>query len=330
MLIRSIGIQKYIDRNDFKRFAKIIAKTSIDIDEPVTLKIDYEKGIDIFFHFSNDKDGGNDQLLDHYPRTKTNIVISISTNEKSDMYIIDLDNLSKNFNINYPNHCLVYCHQMMNPDNYYRNKRDNVYFYHGFTSRTMPIRFKEHQKATSNFGNAYREYCESNNGNKTLMHIHTIIKDGLTKKEALDLEEKVIDSHSLFRDGKGNNMIPGGEKGLRIAKRLGFKDKESAEDILEEAIEDESKLNKLCSKVHNWEINDSQKSNIVCNNDSNFRKEEVNFIRVMSLLEDNIIIIRNDLFNKFKNLYPKNISKEYISINRVEKVINGKTYRFVT
>jgi len=116
------------------------------------------------------------------------------------------------------------------------------YNYHGMTSRTMPIRMEEHKKAKSNFGESYRDVIAID---KNATHMHIIVSDGLTKEEAFNLEEKVIKANSLFRDGKGNNMIPGGYTGLRIAKKLGYKDRESAEIDLEEASEDSNKLEEI-------------------------------------------------------------------------------------
>jgi len=254
----------------------------------------------------------------NYPNLDKHIVLFIKQNGTTDIYSIDPKFLEKSFNVNHPNNCLVYCHNScLSNDN-----TNTQYNYHGFTSRTMPIRLKEHLKADSNFGNRYR--LIRNYGN--VINFHYIVADGLTKHDALNLEEKVIDSNSLFRDNKGNNMIPGGYTGLRIAKKLGYSDREKAEIDLEKASSDSNKLNEICSRVHNWELNNDQISNIVCNNKNNFTKDEVNFIRLCSLQLEKVVDIKRLLIAKFNR---HNKVDTYL-LDRIKGIINGFSYRFVT
>lgn len=306
-LIRLLGNK--ITKDESIRFAKIISKGN-----KISGKIDVlYRNNDFMWSFliENGKDFKN-----KYPVNKKEITIFYKTKDIHEVFICGIQILSKKFNINYPNNCLVYCHI---GSSFIKDKGHMQYNYHGYTSRTMPIRMKEHKKANSNFGNSYRESMI----NKIEDHYHFIVADGLTKSKALDLEEKVIDANSLFRDGQGNNMIPGGKKGERIARHLGYKDRESAEIDLEESLENPDKLEKICAKAYNWlPMTDLQIANFVFSQPKNFTREEIRFIRLCSLSTDKIAEVCKLLRNKFEYYSGKEIYQ------RVKSVINGETYRF--
>lgn len=262
-----------------------------------------------------------------YPMHGKIVKIYIVTKAKVDNYIVPIKFLSSKFNVNKPNDNLVYCHT----GNYIKSdgtnyKRENgsidvEYNYHGITNQTMPVRFQQHQRANSNFGKRYRFSLKNP---KRILHSHIIIKDGLTRKDAFDLEESLIRDFSLYKDGMGNNMIPGGTAGLKIAKRLGYESREEAEIELEEAIDDPEKLSKICARVYNWKPTEEQIANIVCNNENNFNKEEIKFIRICSLQMETVKEVYKEFINKFN--YP---SYKASILDRVDKVINGLTYRFI-
>jgi len=250
----------------------------------------------------------------HYPKVEYDITIFKLTYSRIDSYQCDLRFLHPDFNVEKPNDNLVYNHvtPSLIEGGLYTN-------YHGITNQTMPVRLRQHEKADSNFGNSIRKYQ-----GQQIFYAHIIVQDGMTRHDAFNLEEKVIKAHSLFRDNKGNNMIPGGYTGLRIAKRLGYKDRESAETDLEEAANNEKKLASICSKLYNWEPTDEQLSNIVCHNKNNFAKEEVRYIRILSLQIESI----REIWKEFRDKYNYSIMNVGL-FKRVESVVNGNSYRFV-
>ncbi len=233
---------------------------------------------------------------------------------------------------------IVYCHHAPNRVAIGDLEKDsskfkNEYlFYHGMTGRGLWIRMNEHKNAYSNFGKLLQEqdskrlkpstFKQNEESDVFVLYFHTLVANRLTKQEALDLEGELINQYSLFPNG--NNMLPGGIKGREIIKKFGFSNYEQAVDTIDQSVNDPSKLEKLCAKKYNWEpLTDEQKANMVCHNPNNFSKKEVRFIRICSLS------MECDCVNsEFKGRF-KEYRYQYIK-DRIEKVINGVTYRFVT
>jgi len=108
--------------------------------------------------------------------------------------------------------------------------------YYGMTKRGWSLRFHEHtrsamaNKSRRLFARTFRELITARaeelysvaDGRPTLRGlITTICATGLSHREALDVEEAMVDKYSLAsKHPNGLNMIPGGAAGLRRAERF--------------------------------------------------------------------------------------------------------------
>lgn len=93
--------------------------------------------------------------------------------------------------------------------------------YVGITSRTWQQRYAEHVRAARR-GSLLRFHRAL--GGKLFdvcAHEHIVLRAGLTRAEALRIEEVEVEDHALFGPHPdGLNMIPGGEAGLRFLSAM--------------------------------------------------------------------------------------------------------------
>ena len=245
-------------------------------------------------------------------------------NIESSRIICSPDILTSKFNISEPNNCLVYLHRSARKDKKVVDGKNWIYHYHGYTSKTMMHRYNQHLRANSNFGNALRDFLSISNESTPYWNVHMVIADGLTKKEAMKLEGECINNYSLWRNGGGNNRLPGGEEGDRIAKKLGYANYHEGRNAIEDAYGNPEKLNKICAIRFNWEpLTDEQKTEMACNRETTFDKNHIRFIRICSLQLDDVDEIIKLLLKEFPDIETSIHLKR-----RLNHVIQGKTYRF--
>lgn len=109
-------------------------------------------------------------------------------------------------------------------------------FYYGITKRGWNVRFSEHTRAS--FGKRSRRLFARSLGDLAAARvaerhgvpdgrpalrglITAICASGLTRREAMEAEEAMVDKYSLAsKHPNGLNMIPGGEAGVRPARRF--------------------------------------------------------------------------------------------------------------
>jgi len=168
------------------------------------------------------------RLIEFYPGNTLAINIGKSNNNQEfdnkmriDSYKIPLEYvLGYKYNdILKENAYQLYLHTIVPKNEFYDEEyiQNNAFLYVGITKRSWQKRYKEHLYKSNKsskliFHQALRgEKCEIG------MIEHCVEKAGLSKNEALNLEEKEVENRSLNNKHKlGLNMIPGGKAGLKF------------------------------------------------------------------------------------------------------------------
>ncbi|OSP53724.1 hypothetical protein [Pseudoruegeria sp. SK021] len=92
--------------------------------------------------------------------------------------------------------------------------------YTGLTSRDWATRLKEHQRAARSGSGTLFHHALRDHFFPIVKTEHEILRVGLTRAEAMRLEEIEIEAKSLFPiHNRGLNMIPGGEAGMRFISK---------------------------------------------------------------------------------------------------------------
>jgi hypothetical protein len=178
----------------------------------------------------------------------------------------------------------VYLHSIVRQDGTDLN-------YYGITSRHWLERLKEHVVSANSgslllFHRALRDAL-----GKAARFQHTIIVAGLTKDEAYDAEEYLIDKYSLAPNFEnGLNMVPGGYEGLRQLHEMGLLregkviEPEEQEALLERYTREHPRLgipNPLVSE--RWK-DDAYAEAVICGRENRLTAQQVRYIRMLSIL----------------------------------------------
>jgi len=90
------------------------------------------------------------------------------------------------------------------------------YYYFGITGRNWLQRFDEHMREVQKGSKRrFHQTWKDNFGIENALYSSTLMYVNLTKDEAYNWEEGIIDEHETVTGEHGLNMIPGGYKGIR-------------------------------------------------------------------------------------------------------------------
>jgi hypothetical protein len=163
--------------------------------------------------------------------------------------------------------------------------------YYGITSRHWLKRLKEHvASATTGSPLLFHRALREDLGTAARFQ-HTIIGAGLTKDEAYDVEEYLIDKYSLAPNFEnGLNMVPGGYEGLRRLHEMGLLaegtgiEPEEQEGLLERYAREHPRrgvANPLISE--RWK-DDAYAEAVICGRDNRLTAQQVRQIRMLAAL----------------------------------------------
>lgn len=168
-----------------------------------------------------------------------------------------------------------------------RGKERHVYY--GISSRNWVTRFREHvssAKAGSPllFHKAIREILPTAN-----RLVHCIIAAGLTKEQAYDAEEYLVDKYSLrSKHEHGLNILPGGFEGLRQLGRLACVNRDMSPEDRDAALDSYVRAHPLLglpnpAVARAWEDDDYAEA-VICGRENRLKAEQVRAIRGMSAM----------------------------------------------
>jgi hypothetical protein len=199
--------------------------------------------------------------------------------------------------------------------------------YIGITGRDWLLRFKEHQRE------AYKDsYYRVHKAMKISPNINsTLLATGLSYREVNELEEKLVEEHSLFP--KGLNMIPGGFAGARYLNSRGHKTRkkhtsESNPDFINKDVREcKARGERSVFDPPVWAYDDDLMSRIVLSRPDTFSKGDLANIRYL----DNYLETLDYDFNQRREY----ISKEMKLVTdneqrRLRSLLTGKTYSRIT
>lgn len=154
--------------------------------------------------------------------------------------------------------------------------------YIGITRHSWAGRWAQHLSAARS-GSPYRFHQAIRDDDGTKYESHQVYASGLTYEAAMDLEERLVESRSLYP--RGLNMIPGGFAGIRFLGKYGFRpskrDLENRHSLLRQFGDHcsaKGRPNPLQAAL--WR-DDKHASSVICNNPRNFDLAAVRDIRLM-------------------------------------------------
>lgn len=112
----------------------------------------------------------------------------------------------------------VSMHEMKTANEFFIPARLDVkeHYYFGITGRNWLQRFDEHMREVRKGSKRrFHQAWKNNFGIKNALYSSTLMHVNLTKDEAYNWEEGMIDKHETVTGEHGLNMIPGGYKGIR-------------------------------------------------------------------------------------------------------------------
>lgn len=127
----------------------------------------------------------------------------------------------------------IYEHNLINSDyDMHSNVYDYMYLhkkYIGLTSRPWQVRYREHEYAANRGSHLlfHRALAMRLPGFKYKKQEHVLMRAGISKQKAFELEEAEIEDRSFVdkHPDNGLNMIPGGYAGFEYIKTLGINSK---------------------------------------------------------------------------------------------------------
>lgn len=208
------------------------------------------------------------------------------------------------------------------------------FVYYGITKRGWNTRFMEHvkssvrdsskrllpQKMEELIDARAAEVCGVPDARPKLTGIVTALcAIGLTKEQAMDVEEYLVDKYSLSSKHKhGLNMIPGGYEGIRslhalsILREPSFLDTEARDEVLGIYLRNHLKRGvpnpRIAAKWNDPEYAEA----VICGRENRLEADQVREIRYLSALGYSVNAIRDRV--------------GAIDEGQVERVLAGRTY----
>jgi hypothetical protein len=182
--------------------------------------------------------------------------------------------------------------------------------YIGITKRSWDVRFLEHQAAALS-GSPYRFHTALREKSGAICH--QVISWGETFNDAMVLEEMFVDAFSLYP--KGLNMIPGGAAGIRWLASRGFECSHKKWEHRHKVVEQFAVHCKRTGRPNplsalRWREDDYAAS-VICSNPRNFKKSQVETIRLLESYGRNLKSIAEHM---------------QCAEERIRRLLHGKTY----